>query len=164
MAPKFLIHTIAAVVAILLLPPERAGARAEDRHENYYYPKITSRETYVARAKTLDKSDRDARISFVIGQIAGQRQQPYPPRYALFAKGTEAEKMIIVGLDADSMSTLFRARAVLAQLTALARNTNLFRELSVDRLFTFFDLAKMLGFKQITVTDGKTYAHQVTLE
>ena len=164
MARRFLFRNIAALVSILVLLATASLARAEDRHEGYYYPKITSRETYVARAKTLDIANRDARIDFVIGQVSGQRTRPYPPRYALFAKGAQAEKLIIVGLDADSMSTLFRARAVLAQLTALSRNTNLFRELSVDKLFTFFDLVKMIGFKQITISDGKTYSHQVTLE
>jgi hypothetical protein len=30
--------------------------------------------------------------------------------------------------------------------------------------YTFFDLAKMLGFTEITVSDGVTYAHQITLK
>ena len=62
------------------------------------------------------------------------------------------------------MRTLYRARGVLAQLTARARGTELFRKLAVEDFFTFFDLAWMLGFQRITVSDGLAYAHQIKLE
>ena len=81
----------------------------------------------------------------------------------MFAKGDDAEKLIIVALDDGVMRTLFRARAVLAQMTAVARSTSMFNDMGVADSYTFFDLAKMLGFKQITVSDGVTYAHQITL-
>ena len=40
----------------------------------------------------------------------------------------------------------------------------IFQELGVQEWFTFFDLAKMLGFKQITISDGRDFAHQVIME
>jgi hypothetical protein len=52
----------------------------------------------------------------------------------------------------------------MAGLTVLARDTPLFREFQVDDLFTFYDLAKLLGFKEIVLSDGRIYAHRVTLE
>ena len=73
------------------------------------------------------------------------------------------KKLIIVGLDQHSVATLFRARGVLTQLTAEARATALFRNLAVGDLFTFFDLARMLGFARITISDGRNYAHRVDL-
>ena len=45
-----------------------------------------------------------------------------------------------------------------------ARQTELFKEFKVDDLFTFFDQLKLLGFEQLTVSDGKTYAHQIKLK
>jgi hypothetical protein len=152
-------------LALLLAGPAAAqGGDPDDRHAGYYYPDVTSAETYVARARTMDDTTREKRIGFVVAHTLGQAQRPYPPRYALFAKGGDAEKLIIVGLHEESFLTLYRARAVLAQMTALARSSDLFRTLAVEDYFTFFDLLKMLGFSQLTITDGDTYAHQVTIE
>ena len=148
-------------VLVLAVP---AQSRAEDRHAGYYYPDVTSHETYVARAQLLPQAGREMRIGFVVAQTLGQRERAYPPRFALFAKGAEAEKMIIVGLDETSFATLYRARGVLAQMTAIARSTEFFRNLAVEDYFTFFDLARMLGFEQITVSNGRDFAHQITLE
>ncbi|NQV60152.1 MAG: molybdopterin-guanine dinucleotide biosynthesis protein A [Alphaproteobacteria bacterium] len=139
------------------------SAFAQEHHAGYYYPPISSEETYRARAAVMGDTSRRMRIGFVVAQTLAQQQQKYAPRFAIFAKGDEAEKMIILGLDEDSFATLYRARAMLAQMTASARASALFRNLAVDDLFTFFDLAKMLGFTQITVSDGKTYAHRIEL-
>ena len=67
-------------------------------------------------------------------------------------------------LEDERIDTLYRARAIFANLTAVARVMPIFRELGVQDWFTFFDLAKMLGFTQITITDGRAFAHQVILE
>ncbi len=139
-------------------------AGAGDRHAGYYYPPVSSQEDYNARAPAMESASRETRIGFIVAQTNGQRQLQYPPRFAIFAKGREAEKLIIVGLDEYSFATLYRARAVLAQLTASARGSALFRNMAVEDLFTFFDLAKMLGFIQITVSDGKNYAHRIDLK
>ena len=56
-----------------------------------------------------------------------------------------------------------RMRALLAQLTARARQTPLFVQYRVEDRFTFLDLLKLLGFEQLTVTDGDTFAHQIEI-
>ncbi|MDA1101059.1 MAG: molybdopterin-guanine dinucleotide biosynthesis protein A [Proteobacteria bacterium] len=154
------------LVALLFWPmlAVQHPVRAQDRHAGYYYPPISSEETYHARGLVMDNANRQLRIGFIVAQTNGQQQQKYAPRFAIFAKGGEAEKLIILGLDQDSFGTLYRARAVLAQLTAFARGTALFRNLAVEDLFTFFDLAKMLGFSQITISDGRTYSHRIVLK
>ena len=91
-------------------------------------------------------------------------KNPYSPQFAIFAKGTEAEKLIIVSLNANTYNTLYRMRGLLAMLTAVARSTPLFKENAVQTYFTFFDLAKMLGFKIITVSDGLDFAHRIVIE
>ena len=155
---------VAFTIVGLMMPLTSLPSEAADRHVGYYYPDITSQETYVARAQVLPQADREMRIGFVVAQTLGQREHSYPPRYALFAKGDEAEKMIIVGLDNASFATLYRARGVLAQLTAVARSTEFFRNLAVEDYFTFFDLARMLGFEQITISDGREFSHQIELQ
>lgn len=147
----------ASEVAIAAPPPV-------DRLEGYYYPKVTSRETYVSRAKTLEDSTRTRRLGFVTGLTEQLADMPYAPSYAIFAKGDEANRLIIVAYNDGELNTVYRARALLASLTALARLTPLFQQLQVEELFTFFDLCKMLGFTTITVSDGRRFTHQVVLK
>jgi hypothetical protein len=135
----------------------------ESQHEGYYYPSISSREIYHARARPLDDSDRTRRLGFVTLMLGQQLDLHYPPQHILFAKGDDAEKMIILGFG-DSFATLYRARAVMAGMTALVRDTALFQELQVDDLFTFYDLATLLGFREIVLSNGSSYAHRVSLE
>jgi hypothetical protein len=140
------------------------AAAAEDRHEGYYYPDVQTRETYVARAQTLPSADRSARLEFVTQLTISQSNTPYPPQYAIFAKGSDAQKLIITALDGDVFETLYRARGVMAQMSAYARTTEFFQEHGVDDIFTFYDLLKLLGFTQLTITDGENWAHQITIE
>jgi hypothetical protein len=150
---------LALLAACAAPPPETTG---ESRHEGYYYPTIGSSEVYEARAQALEDSDRLRRLGFVAVMLGQQLELPYPPAYMLFAKGDDAEKMIIVGLRED-FDTLYRARAQMAALTTIARESPLFQDLGVNDVFTFYDLAKMLGFREIVLSDGKNYAHRVWL-
>ena len=153
---------LALVVSITAIAP--ASAEDGDRHEGYYYPKPAEVEVYKARAKVLDEADRRHRIGFVVGVVNETLERPYPPPVAVFAKGTDAEKLIIVSNVEGRLDTIYRVRAYLATLTSSARTTPIFRENHVEDWFTFFDLAKMLGFEMITVSDGDEFAHQVLLE
>jgi hypothetical protein len=151
-----LVLVLAAAVAV--------AARAEDRHVDYYYPSITSQEDYSARAAVLSEATRELRVEFITNLTQQMLAQPYHPEFIIFAKGERAEKMIIVGLnEGGPLSTLYRARATLAMLTAIARGSQLFQEFGVQDFFTFFDLARLFGFERITVSDGRSYAHQIDL-
>lgn len=144
--------------------PEAVAAAKKDRHAGYYYPKEVTVEEYVARAKKLGNMDRKARIEFTNQLNLQVLAKPYPPPFVLYTKGDEAEKAILVATTDDFVGTLYRMRAFLALMTTLARQTDLFKEYGVDDLFTFFDQLKLLGFDQLTVSDGKSYAHQVKLK
>ena len=138
-----------------------AQAQTDVRHAGYYYPEPATTEVYEARAFTLPEASRKVRIAFVTGITNEQNKAPYPPTAAMFAKGSEAEKLIIVALDDGRIDTIYRARAVFAQMTAVARLLPVFTEIGVDDVYTFFDLVKMLGFEQITVSNGREFAHQI---
>ena len=167
---RTILGPVAAALALCLLAAcaaqaqDSGAAQDDDRHAGYYYPTPGSHEVYQARSRTLDESGRPLRIGFVTGLSASMAQRAYAPPYAIFAKGSEAEKLIIVALDDGSLDTIYRARATLADLTALARTLPIFREFGVQEFFTFFDLMKMMGFRQLTVTNGRDFAHQVAIE
>ncbi|SME88161.1 hypothetical protein SAMN06265365_10162 [Tistlia consotensis] len=141
-------------------PADNAG----DERAGYYYPAPQTEETYVARAKTLKEANRSLRLGFVTGFTKGQLDSPTPIWFAIYAKGAESDEMIITALEEGKIDTLYRARGLLAVLTAMARQLPVFQENGLQDWFTFFDLAKMLGFKKVTISDGKTYAHRVNIE
>ena len=164
---RFLARSLVAVaLAASLLSPDRTWAAqpGESNHAGYYYPKLTSSEIFRARAQPMKKASRESRIGFVTGITQSQLARPYAPNFVLFAKGDEAQKLILISLGDSGFRNLYQARALLAQMTAVARGSPLLRDLAVEDLFTFLDLARMLGFEQITVSDGVHFAHQVTLK
>ena len=156
----------AALVLVLVLTGWTAGAEEAkaDRHEGYYYPKVTTSEEYQARAVTMPDSDRSRRLAFVTAVTNELLTKPSPPQFVMFAKGDYAEKMIIVAVGDGAFDTLYRARALLAELSAVARLSPVFREYQVEDIFTYFDLLKLLGFERLTISDGKTFAHQVNIK
>jgi len=156
--------TYLMAAGLLLALWASGAARAEDRHTGYYYPEHGTVEVYEARAGTLPQADRALRIAFVTGITNQNANHPYPPQAVIFAKGDQAEKLIIVALVDGRIDTIFRARAVFANMTAAARLLPAFQEMGVQDQFTFFDLAKMLGFEQITISNGRDFAHQVLIK
>ena len=135
-----------------------------DRHVGYYYPKPVAVEVVKARSRILDETDRRHRIGFVVAVVNQGLARPYPPPAAVFAKGDEAQKLIIVSNVPGRLNTIYRVRAYLATLTSSARATPILREYQVEDWFTFLDFAKMLGFEKITVSDGDSFAHQIVIE
>lgn len=155
---------LAAVLACMVAAGQAPAQENDDRHAGYYYPEPATTEVYEARAYTLPEASRKVRIAFVTGITSEQNKAPYPPQAAIFAKGSEAEKLIIVALEDGRIDTVYRARAIFAQMTAVARLLPMFSQLGVEDFYTFFDLAKMLGFEQITISNGREFAHQVLIQ
>ena len=152
---------ILALLAVLLLS---ANADAADRHQGYYYPAITSEETFERSLGNAPVPPRVFRTTFVTSVTKAQLKAPASPQFVLFAKGTKAEHMIIIALEDDIFRTLYRARAVLAQLTSNARGTPFFKKNNLHNVGTWFDLAKLLGFEDIVISDGVTWSHRVILK
>lgn len=152
------------LAAAMLVAGPAIAENADDRHEGYYYPPPGEIETYTARVEALPDSDRQRRIGFVVGLTRELLNQRYAAYYAVFAKGDDAEKLIIVGLVDGQLNTIYRARALFATLTSVARVTPFFQENALVDNATFFDLLKLLGFEQVTISDGVAFSHQVMLQ
>ena len=141
-----------------------ASAPGEDRYVGYYYPKPTSTEVFESQMQTISTMDRAQRIQFVTIVSQGTIQAAYRVPYAVFAKGEKGDKMIIVGLQSGELNTVYRMRALLANLTTMSRLSPFFQEKTVAEDATFFDLLKLLGFQSLTITDGEKITHQVTIK
>jgi hypothetical protein len=165
---RVLLECLISVMTAALAPlaagaAEPSAKPSPSHHEGYYYPKITSREVYTALTRPLAKMDRHARLLFVSSAAQQQIEGGYAPRYASFAKGDDAEELIIIGLDETSFATLYRARAVMAALSSLARLSPLLKDADLEDALTYYDLIHLLGFKTITISDGRNFTHRVTL-
>jgi hypothetical protein len=175
-----MMKTFAAALAVALLVASSASAQTkpaakpaaatpatppgEDRYIGYYYPKPTSTEVFESQMQTIATMDRPQRVQFVTVVSQGTIQAAYRVPYAVFAKGDKADKMIIVGMQAGELNTVYRMRALLANMTTMSRLSPFFQEKTVAEDATFFDLLKLLGFTSVTITDGEKTTHQVTIK
>ena len=141
-----------------------AATSGEDRYIGYYYPKPTSTETFESTLQTIAGVDRPQRVQFVTVISQGTLQSAYRVPYAVFVKGEKADKLIVVGLQRGELDTIYRQRALLANMTTMARLSPFFQEHTVAEDATFFDLLKLLGFTSVTVTDGEKSTHQVIVK
>ena len=155
---------IVLITALFVVVSAIGPAEASDRHAGYYYPMPVTKEHYRPRARKMSGAGRETRIAFVT-KIANAMwtKNPYPPQFAMFSKGSQQEKLIIVSLRDGAFNTIFRARALLAQLTVVARTTRLIREQLKPIDLTFLDLLNLMGFEQLTISDGKTFSHEIIL-
>ena len=157
--------TVRIVAAFLVLMAAGISAAvAKDKREGYYYPPVISEEVFVRSIASPPPADRAIRTNFINEITKAQLASPANPRFVIFAKGGAAEHMIIIAQDDEVFRTLYRARAQLAQLTANARGTEFFRATNLQFVATWFDLAKMLGFEDIVISDGDTWSHRVVLQ
>ena len=144
--------------------PAAPAAAAEDKYIGYYYPKPNSTEVFTSSLQTVAGVDRPQRVQFVTVVSQGTIQAAYRVPYAVFVKGEKADRLIIVGLAPNEFGTIYRMRALLANMTTMSRMSPFFQERTVAEDATFFDLLKLLGFTTVTITDGDKLTHQVTIK
>lgn len=163
-----IVAAVAAVFAAACAAVPFAAAdtpEAKEKYVGYYYPEPESTEVYPQRVQTLSTADKSARVGFVTGIAKATREQPYRQPFVIFEKSADSDVMIIVAIEDGVMDTIYRARAVLAALTSRARLTPVFQEVKEGREhLTFLDLCKLLGFREIVVSDGRDFAHRFLLE
>lgn len=134
---------------------------AADRYVDYYYPPVTSEETFARTLTPGRSSTRDVRVNFVTAITKAQLAAPESPRYVLFEKGAGSDRLIIIALDDEVFRTLFRARAFLAQMTSSMRGTGFFRKQDLHLEGTFYDMLQVMGFTSLVISDGAEWAHRV---
>jgi hypothetical protein len=137
----------------------------KEKYEGYYYPAPDDTEVYGPRVETLSTTGKGARAGFVTGIAKQAAEAPYAPRTVVYEKGEDSDVLIIVAIDDGILDTIYRARAVLAGMTSRARLLPVFQEVKEGREhLTFLDLCKLLGFREVVVSDGRDFAHRFLLK
>ncbi len=154
---------IAATIAVSLAVASFGGAAWAAGRDSYYYPPVNSEEVFARDLALAPIPRRAVRVGLITRITRTQLAAPESPRFVIFAKGDEAQHMIIVALDDQVFKTIYRARAVLAQLTSNARGADLFIN-EIEDQATWFDLANLLGFEDLVISDGETWSHRVIFE
>ena len=156
-----MIRFLAALSLCLTATIANAQSGAGDRYVGYYYPPVTSGETFERVVRSAPGVGRDVRVDFVNKITAAQLAAPESPRFVFFAKGQDADKLILVALDDEVFSTLFRARALMAQLTVSVRSGGFFRAQELQSVVTFYDMLQLLQFDTLVISDGENWSHKV---
>ncbi len=134
---------------------------AEDRYVGYYYPQVTSTEAFDRVIRTAGVASKEVRVDFITQLTKAQLAAPMAPQYAFFTKGQGASELIVVGLDDQTFKTLYRARGVMAQMTANVRSSPIFAGQNLQFVATFYDLLQILEFDTLILSDGETWSHKV---
>ena len=150
-----------AVPLALALTLTATLSSAQARYEGYYYPDITSQEEFARVIRSGPTPSKAVRVDFVTNLTAAQLAAPESPRFVFFAKGGDAKHLNVIALDDDVFSTLYRARAVLAQMTSNVRRGDFFRGQGLETVATFYDLLQLMEFDTLVISDGESWAHQV---
>ncbi|MEO0402835.1 MAG: hypothetical protein AAF214_10710 [Pseudomonadota bacterium] len=151
---------IALIVAALSVTATMSFA--SDRYAGYYYPEVTSTEGFTRVIREAPTSSKAVRVEFVTNLTVAQLAAPESPRFVFFAKGDDARHLTVIALDDDVFSTIYRARAVLAQMTSNMRNNDFFRQQNLQFVATFYDLLQFMEFDTLVISDGETWSHEVT--
>lgn len=149
------------LLAVLTAIAVAGAAAADDRQAGYYYPDITSEESFDRVVRSGEGAGKTVRIDFVNVLTTAQLDAPESPRFVFYAKGEGAETLILTALDDEVFSTLYRARAILAQLTVSVRKGGFFQSEDLQYVATFYDLLQLLQFDELIITDGETWSHRV---
>lgn len=138
-----------------------AAVSAEDRYVGYYYPDISSEETFDRVIRDSQGAGKAVRVDFINVITTAQLEAPESPRFVFFAKGSDADTLILVALDDEVFSSIYRARAIMAQLTVSVRKGGFFRQEELEYVATFYDLLQMMQFDELIISDGENWSHRV---
>lgn len=152
------------VIAIAAIFSSTTLATADQDLVGYYYPEVTSEEAFDRVIRSSGASSKAVRVDFVNRITSSQLKSPESPRFVFFAKGDDASTLILTALDDDVFSTIYRARAIMAQLTVSVRQNGFFQQQELQYLATFYDLLQLMQFDELMITDGETWTHRVTFK
>ncbi|WP_299502751.1 hypothetical protein [uncultured Roseobacter sp.] len=152
------------LIAVLFAVVFAGAVAAQDRYVGYYYPKVTSEETFDRVVRASQGAGKAVRIDFVNVLTTAQLDTPESPRFVFFSKGETSSTLILTALDDEVFSTLYRARAIMAQMTVAVRQGGFFRQEELQYVATFYDLLQLMQFDELVITDGHSWAHKVTFK
>lgn len=78
--------------------------------------------------------------------------------------GDGRKTLVLLVLGTEGPTTGYMSRALLARLTSVTRFAPAIAEMGLSSEFDIYNMAAVLGFERIVVTDGRTFAHEAKLK
>lgn len=164
--------SLAALGACETVPGETpAGAAApaaialdETTGAGVYFPPPTSTERADIRFAAMAGVGPQQRQGFVdqVNLAASNPARPVP--IVAQSVGADRQTLVLMHLGAEGPTTPYMARAILARLTSILRFAPAVTEMGLSSEFDVYNMAAVLGFQRIIVTDGRSFAHDVSLK
>jgi hypothetical protein len=128
-----------------------------------YYPPASSLETPNIRFQQMLGVGPQQRQSFVdqVNLAVGIPGRSLP--IVAQAVGANRETLVVLYVGGEGAMTPYLARGVLARLTAITRSAPAIQAMGLSSDFDAYNMAAVLGFARIVVTDGRAFAHQADL-
>jgi hypothetical protein len=129
-----------------------------------YFPTPTSAETREPEFRSGIDPGPERRQFFTdqvnLAAATSARQAPI----VVQAVGEERRTLVFTVLETTSEPTPYLARALLARATSIIRFAPAIAEMGISQDFDVYNMASLLGFTSIVVTDGRDFAHEIRIQ
>lgn len=144
-------------------PALPASAIDEATGVGRYYPPASSVETPNILFERMEGVGPQQRQSFAdqINLAASAPGRTVP--IVVQAVGADKQTLVFLYIGAEGPMTPYLARGILARLTSITRAAPAIAEMGLSSEFDVYNMAAVLGFSRVIVTDGRDFAHQANL-
>ncbi len=141
---------------------DRVAAADTKAGPNSYYPPIVSVDTPEIRFSPKGEVEAQKRLFFVDQVNLAAAGNSFP--IVAQAVGDRNATLVIMNIDSPEAMTPYIARAMLARMTSVTRFLPEISDLGLSAEFDIYNMAAVLGFNRIVVTDGRNFSHKAELE
>lgn len=144
--------------------PRTAALRSDAVGAGVFYPKPKSFETADIRFAAMEGVGPRQRLVFAdqINLAASTPGRTIP--IVAQAVGEDRATLVFMYLDSEEPGmTPYLARGVLARLTSITRVAPAITEMGLSSEFDIYNMAAVLGFERLVVTDGRAFSHEARL-
>lgn len=129
-----------------------------------YFPAPTSFEEPQIRFPTLEGVGPAQRRLFVDQVNLAASESSRSVSIVAQAVGEDHGTLVFIILGGHSEPTTYLAKAFLARMTSVSRFTPAIAEMGLSEEFDIYNVAAVLGFQRIVVSDGRAFSHQADLK
>ncbi|MEM6625544.1 MAG: hypothetical protein AAGB25_01850 [Pseudomonadota bacterium] len=130
----------------------------------YHYPAPQGVETATTIVSQAEKPPFEVRVQIVTAIATANAARPYPPVFFSILEGAERDTLVLLDMGGANIDTVYKARGLVSEVSALMRNNPLFSQYGVENYASIFDMLKIWGFEKLVITNGDDFAHAFLIE
>lgn len=131
--------------------------------EGLYYPKVTVSEQPEIRFGPILGAGPQERQFFVDQINRASTTSERDIAIVVQAVGTENKTLLLMPLGREGRPTAYIAKAMLARITSVLRFAPAITEMGISQEVDVYNMAAIMGFERIVVTDGRAFAYQANV-